>query len=182
MSIITQGGFPRDFDRWPVVDSAKIQSGSSVIFKFNGPPAVFKFIPESWLLATVKGWINARNQVGESQFILIGTRIETDTGDIYMYGHVKALNVTVLQAGVNPYAITAIIAGMFTAASLIGLTFVYAYQPSPGSVGGALVQDIKDGGLSLTKIADSVSRASWLTIGAFVGIGVITVYGLTRRD
>lgn len=159
---------------WKVVDLKVLKPGDT-IFYLKGSPAVFKFLPESTILGIVEGWIKWKS---EGEFVITGVNVNVDNGDIYIRGFIRPPEY--LEAGINPYVITAIIAGLFAAAFLIGFVFVYAYQPAPGTLGDSLIKQTEKGTGPLDKLKDTATKLSWLTIGILVGIGVLTILMLRR--
>lgn len=108
--------------------------GHDYVFQYKAPGFAFMLLGSAVMSALVQGWVNLRksldDQNSDEVLTVTGVSVNTGTGDIFMRGFVADTSA-VVGAGVNPYAVAAVLASLFAAIG-IGVTLLYVYEVAQG--------------------------------------------------
>lgn len=185
MSIYTSG---RNIAIGPQTNLKGLSPGKDYIFQYKAPGFAFMLLSPEAMAALVEGWVNLRSKIDTARddeiLTITGVSVNTDTGDIFIRGSVAGPS-NVLQQGINPYAVAAVLAAVFAAIG-IGVSLLYVYE-----VAGSFVPGGSDNGPAIDPCTDSgviatvkcwAKESSLLLKGAIFGALAIMLVILYKRS
>lgn len=159
------------------VNPSNLSPNKEYVFQYQVPVVVFRLMSPATLSDYAKKWVNLRQSFGQEEgalFEITGVKIDTETGYIFVRGSATA-PPEVMQAGVNPLAVLAVIAGVFSAIG-IGVTLLFVYETGTEVLGGGSGAGSSIDPCSTGKVLDTIRcwgrRTGWVTVGVGIGVAV----------
>jgi hypothetical protein len=163
-----------------------VQAGKEYIWEYWAPAITFSIISADTLNSFLQGLTNLDNYVknlagnpGPPPIEITGVEIDTDTGNIWVRGRVRAVPASdVEQAGVNPIAILALFGALF---ALIGaaVSLRYVYDVTSGKQQVGALDPCSNPGIF--NYIDCVAQESkWFLFGALFGVVALVVFLLVK--
>lgn len=143
------------------VDIKELIPGVEYVLVFEAKRISFALVPEALLKSAIRAWLE--NKPGEQTFRVSGITVDTNTGDIRVRG-TPQFQGTASQAGVNPYAVVAVIAGLFAALG-IGVALISAFR-----LGSAGTESCGQGGI-VAGFRCAVGKSA--LVGTGLGLGAL---------
>jgi len=141
MPVVKQGESSLPDSGYQQIAPLNMKAGTYILH-YKAPAFTFRFLSAETLTSVIKSWFSLKRKLGATDgggFLDIkGVTINTDTGDIF----IKALLTPVqekpfvingqevaapTEAGVNPLAVLAVVAGLFAAIG-IGISLLEVYE------------------------------------------------------
>ena len=159
------------------VDSKNLQSGQEYVFAFQAPKIAFVLLSPEHIASLLQGWVSLRQYVSTAEagdlFAITGVQVDTESGEILVRGQVTA-PPEVLESGINPWAIFALIAGIFAVVGIgvtsMGVYEVYQYATGQTPNDNPQLDPCTESGITAS-IKCLAHKSVW--IGAGLGVGAL---------
>lgn len=200
MADYKEGAETRPDSSFSLIAPTAIKAGENILF-YKTSPVVFNLISPKTLSDVIHGWVWLKNEQALSEGGLLvnvlGVHIDTLTGEMIFRVNVSPVAgpssdiPDVSEAGVNPYAVLAIVGGLLAAAGIVVVTLTYVYgrvasSPLGKSIGltgsGGDTTDPCQGSGPLDWFSCQLNRSFYVGIGILIGIVAVFVLALVMFE
>lgn len=113
------------------VGTTNLKPNKEYIFEYGAPAIAFSLLSPEAIASLIKGWLRLKGEIVS----ISGITINTDNGHIQIRAKVVPQS-QIMEAGVNPLAVFAVIAGLFAAIG-VGVSLLYVYELTSGGASGS---------------------------------------------
>jgi len=113
------------------VATDRLKPNKEYIFEYGAPAIAFSLLKPESMAAIIKGWLRLKGEIVS----ISGIAINTTTGHILIRAKVIP-TPEIQEAGINPLAVFALIAGLFAAIG-VGISMLYIYELTSSGASGS---------------------------------------------